>query len=194
MTVPVSANTPITRAEFTETFRSQVTDPVNAIPKWHASSNPAGGNVPSGSFSSASPVLLSSVLLNGPTITSSPVASELAGFTAVSASLAASHLQNTAIILSRARQVRLVKYYNDTVTYGNYVFFDQTAVSHLNSSYQLTTTGISNPSGTLSATGFNLFVTQLQNAVTAARNNTLTFTEQWCHTSCHANHSSRGRR
>lgn len=193
MTVPVSGNTNVVRSDAADTFRVQITNPVNAIPKWHSSNNPAGGNAPNGSFSSASPALLSSVLLPGDIVTTSPVGGELA-LGNVSASATGALLQNTAIVLSRARSVRLIKYYNNSLAGVNSVFFDQTAISHLNSAYQLGATGVPNPSGTLSAGAFNSFVAQLEIAVTNHRNAQLIFTEQWCHSSCHSSHASRGRR
>lgn len=193
MTVPVTGNTNITRADATATFKTQITDPVNALPKWHAGSNPGGANVPLGGLSSASPALLNTVVLNTTTVSLSPIASEVA-LGNVSAGALGSLLQTTAIVLSRARNVRLQKYYNNTVGAGNYIFYDQTNIAHLSPAYQLGATGVPNPSGNLSASAFNTFVTQLQTAVTNHRNSTILFVEQWCHSSCHSSHSSRGRR
>lgn len=193
MPVPVIGDTNATRADATATFRTQITDPVNAISKWHATNNPAGANVPLGGLSSASPALLSAVLLNTNVVTNSPTTAEFT-FSTLSTSALGTLFQNAAIVLSRARNVRLVKYYSDTNSGTNNIFFDQTAVSHLNSAYQLSSTGVTTPTGTVSASAFNTFVSQLQTAVTNHRNATLTFTEQWCHSSCHSSHSSRGRR
>lgn len=191
MTTP---NTDLTRNDVASAFKTQITDVVNALSKWHSGSNPGGANAPlSGSVSSYSPAPLTSSLLASTTVTTSPTAAELV---VGDASLAAVNtlLRNTAIVCSRARMVRLMKYYNNTNAGTNSLLYDQTNLAHLNSTYQLSSLAPTLAAGDASASAFDTFITNLQTAVTNHRNTTLTFTEQWCHSSCHSSHSSRGRR
>jgi hypothetical protein len=99
--------------------------------------------------------------------------------------------------LSKCRNTQLRKFYLDnnspTPAPGD-LLYNVTNPAHLVPIYGLSTTGVTNPSGNLSASGFNTFVTQLQTAVTNHRNTVVTFDEYWCHNSCHSNHSSRSRR
>lgn len=284
MTVPVSGSTDITRADVAATFKTQITDVVNAISKWRAESNPGGANlylivqdlthsfvpvegtqtvtvanpilainsiqaltsdgvsefltidatgisilgnqvtftltfnppyttfVGNGTISykrvttsavagtpiieSTTPAPLTGALLAGNTVSSSPVAGDIA-FGNLSLGAVATLLQNTAIVLSRARLVRLIKQYRSTL--GGYVpmvtAYDTTNHAHLTAAYQLSSTGVTSPSvGDVDASVFNTFVTNLQSAVTSHRNTLVTFTETWCHSSCHSSHSSRSRR
>lgn len=295
MTIPVSQNTNVTRADVAGTFKTQITDVVNAISKWRTESNPAGTNtyvtlvttnhsytpvdgfqtvtvtypilnlisvtarayvyqdfgesgtyttqdiqptgisvsgsqvsftftlgpgeyfIPGGphtirynrvstSSTAGAPIIdpanpptpaaLSSALLAGNTVTSSPAASDLT-LGNISLSAVQTLLENTARVLSRARRVRLIKRYRATLSGYTPLTtaYDETEVAHLSSAYQLASTGVTPlASGNLDASNFNTFVDQLEAAVTAHRNSTLTFTETWCHSSCHSNHSSRGRR
>lgn len=64
--------------------------------------------------------------------------------------------------------------------------------AHLTSTYQTTPTV--SLSGNITATGLDAVVNTVNAAIAAHRNTTVNFTETWCHSSCHSNHSSRGRR
>lgn len=149
---------------------------------------------------STTPSPLSSNLLAGNTVTTSPTAAEIA-LGNLDLSNLATLLQNAAIVCSRARSVRLRKYYNATYIAGSptppasTLVYDVTNVAHLSSAWQLGSTGVANPAaGDVDASAFNSFISQLETAVTTHRNTVVNFTEQWCHSSCHTNHSSRNRR
>lgn len=204
MTVPVSGLTNIIRSEVTDTFNSQVTDVVNAISKWSTSTTaqnaaPAplpgipGGWTQTNTVSSYSPASLNSEMLAGSTVY--PAASVIAGLPLGNASytVLGNLLINTSLVLSRCRNVNLKKYYQDDNS-SNLLLFNVTNPAHMASLYQSSSLGVGFGGGDIDASSFNTFVSQLSAAVTAHRNTTLFFTEQWCHTSCHSSHSSRGRR
>lgn len=204
MTIPVSGGTNVIRSEATDTFNSQVTDVVNAISKWASDTSgqlavPAplpgipGGWTQTNTPSSYSPSALTPLMLPGQQVASSAAVS--AGLTPGPASYTVllNLLTNTSLTLSRCRLVNLKKYYQDDNS-SNLLLFNVTNPAHMISLYQSSSLGVGFASGDIDASLFNSWVSNLSAAITAHRNTTLFFTEQWCHTSCHSSHSSRGRR
>jgi hypothetical protein len=195
--MPRTAGTDITRAGIVDDFYNAITLPVNSAAKWHSGSNPGGviqsGIVAGSTVTNYTPSSLQSNLLSGTTVSTSPTAGELA---VGDASLGAVNtlLRNTAQVLSRSRNVRLMKYYG--TSYGVATLaYDATNLAHMSSSWQIAIGSVpSLGGGEVTASAFNTFITNLTNTVTAHRNTTLTFTELWCHSNCHSNHSSRSRR
>jgi hypothetical protein len=189
MTTP---NTDITAASAVSNFQTLIRDPVNNISgKWTSSSHPGGVAITGyPTLSSATPSTLASALLAGDQITTAPIASSIP---AGDLNLATFRniLLNAASVLGQCRYATLNKYYGSG---ASWIFYNtQSNYAHLNSSYAL---AISTPytSGDVSASVLDNYVLTLQTAVTNWRNTTVTFAEYWCHSNCHSNHSSRGRR
>jgi hypothetical protein len=112
----------------------------------------------------------------------------------VTASTIVTQFRNYASALSRIRKARLIKYYSTTFPANaraeSQVNSDQTEVTSLAEKYatSMADVGVSNVSSAqlISGANINQFVTNLSNAINAARNDTLTFKEYYCHSSCHS--------
>lgn len=173
----------INRSDVISYFQSQITNPINGTGKWATDNDPSAD---ASSYSGSGRLLYQ--MGAGQVLTYGPAGEIPAG--AVSVSTLSYVLKNAATVLSRARMVRLIK---TSYPYSSY-WYDSTTLAHMSSAYQ---TGM----GTADLVGGNVswsqvvaFINSLQGEVTAWRNNTLTFVEYYCHSSCHSNHSSRGRR
>ena len=196
MTVPASPTAPIGRADAATQFRQQITSIVNTLAVWYAESHPGGADPIGGkTLQSATPSTLAAALRNGQIATNGPLTSSMPTGNVSVATLTAV-LTDTAQMLSRVRRTRLVKYYSNTEVGTNAAVWDQTQYAHLSAAYQISSTGVTPPTPGTDATAasYNQFVNNLQAAIAAHRETAVLFTEQWCHTNCHTNHSSRGRR
>jgi hypothetical protein len=112
----------------------------------------------------------------------------------VTASTIVNEFRGYASALSRIRKARLIKYYSTTFPADaraeSRVDYDQTEVASLAEKYatSMNDVGVANVSSAqlISGANINQFVTNLSDAINAARNNTLTFKEYYCHSSCHS--------
>ena len=175
----------ITKGDVVSYMQALITQPVNGTRKWATDNNPTGA------ATSYSPGPLTNYMYAGQVLTYSPGTSEVSGGT-VSLAQTCAVLRNAAQVLSRARNVRLIR---TSYPYSSY-FYDQTVLTHMNSGYQAAIGDFpANPAyGNATVAAINTFVDGLNGVVAAYRNSTLTFVEYYCHSSCHSNHSSRGRR
>lgn len=195
MTIPVTANTDTSRADVTGQFRQQITNPVNTLVVWHSGSHPGGvPPVAGATLSSSTPGPLGSNLNFGTSIFPTFPATTDLPLGAISVSTLGTLMRNAAVLMSRAREVTLIRQYTTGATPN--VVSTQTAIAHMNATWQLGSTAsvINPPAGNVSASAYATFINSLQTLVTNHRNTTVTFTETWCHSNCHSNHSSRNRR
>lgn len=178
--------TDITRDSAVLYMQQLMRDPINALGKW------ASDNDPTGAASSYSPGPLTPNMLPGQTVSSSPLGSEITSTTDIIRTEVCNVLRNAAVILSRCRNVRLVK---TSYPYSSN-FFDVTQATHMNAAYQISSGSLPAdvPAGDISYATLTAFVDSINTIVTNHRNTTLTFVEYYCHSNCHSNHSSRGRR
>jgi hypothetical protein len=193
-----TANTNATRASVVAQFQAIITQPINATSKWSTGANPgstAGGAIgvagtPGNGFV---PDALINIVQPGDVVYAGPYNTDIAAGNA-SVSNTQLVLQNAAIALSASRLVRLLKI---SYPYTSY-FYDATAPTHLNASYQMASapTVPAAPDGTytLSASTLDAYINTLLTAIQINYNSVVTLTEYYCHSSCHTNHTSRGRR
>lgn len=195
MTIPVSGGTNTSRADVTGQFRQEITNVVNTLVVWHSGSHPGGVPPNVGdTLSSSTPGPLGSNLNFGTSIFPTfPATSDLPTG-AISRSTLSSLMRNAAVLMSRAREVTLIRQFTTGVT--NSTVSTQTAIAHMNATWQLASTAsVSDPpAGNVDASAYTTFINNLETLVTNHRNSTVVFTEVWCHSNCHSNHSSRNRR
>ena len=173
----------INRSDVVAYFQAQITNPINAAGKWAADNDPSAA---ASSYSGNGRLLYQ--MDAGQVLTYSPDGDIPVGN--ISVSTLSSVLKNAATVLSRARMVHLVK---ASYPYTSY-FYDATVLAHMTAAYQTGMATADLAGGDVSWTEVVNFITSLQSEVTAWQNTTLTFAEYYCHSSCHTNHSSRGRR
>lgn len=183
----------ITTASAVSNFQNLITIPVNGIAgKWTSTNHPGGIAVPGyPTLSNSVPTPIASALLAGDTMTGAPVAGTL-GSGNISLAVLTSVFVSAASTLSQARNATLNKFYQVGVTQN--LYSSVTNVAHLTTTYAKTTGWPTLSTGDIDSTAFDVYVSALQTAVSDWRNATVTFTEYWCHSNCHASHSSRGRR
>ena len=188
----IASNNSIVKSEITTKFRTEITDIINATGKWHATSWPSGAPSSGGTRGSVTPGVLGDNLLPGETVTTAPLDTDIP-FGDISLSQFILQLRTAASILSRCRNVRLIKMYQTGST--NATEYDVTAPAHMSSAWEKAAGTFSSiPGGDVSASAVLTFINTLNAEISAHRNSVVTFTENWCHSNCHNNHSSRNRR
>jgi hypothetical protein len=107
--------------------------------------------------------------------------------TNVTASTLVNNFRGYANLLSRIRNVRLLKWYQIQGDVRNRLDFDQTNITNLNTTYATDIIGDTVPSSdvTISASDLDTFVNSLATAVNTKRNDTVTIEEFYCHSNCH---------
>jgi hypothetical protein len=111
--------------------------------------------------------------------------------TNVTASTIINNFRSYANLLSRIRNVRLIKYYQQQGNQRARTDFDQTTVTNLNANYawpraDIDAGGIGvGGEANINVAQLNRFVTYLSDNISAYRNNTVTVEEFYCHSNCH---------
>ena len=108
----------------------------------------------------------------------------------VTASTITNNFRSYATLLSRIRNVRLLKWYQNQGDPRSSLTYDSTQLANLNSNYQVDLSGTgSNPvtDNIITASGLDTFVGQLSTAINNNRTNTITVEEFYCHSNCHGN-------
>jgi hypothetical protein len=107
--------------------------------------------------------------------------------TNITASTLVANFKGYATLLSRIRNVRLVKYYQSQGDPRASITYDETQMTNLNGDF-ITTFNTNNDPGVdtvISATVLDDFVTNLSVAINANRTSTVTIEEFYCHSNCH---------
>jgi len=108
--------------------------------------------------------------------------------TNVTASTIVSNFRGYATLLSRIRNVRLLKYYQIQGDPAARLDYDSTNMTNLNSSYAADMTSYGFSTGdSINASDLDQFVGNLAGAISGNRSNTVTVTEYYCHSNCHSN-------
>ena len=110
--------------------------------------------------------------------------------TNVTASTITTNFKAYATLLSRIRNVRLLKWYQIQGDVRNRLDYDQTNMTNLNGDYAAS---MGNPAVTtwpssedsINAASLDAFVYQLQTAINNNRTSTVTIEEFYCHSNCH---------
>ena len=106
----------------------------------------------------------------------------------ISASIIKDVFKTYASNLSRIRKVRRIVYYNDNGTQN--VTSDVTDLARMTSDYGISSTEDRNyqpeSSSTINASNLDSFVEELSKAISANREDTVTLSEYYCHSSCHS--------
>jgi len=109
--------------------------------------------------------------------------------TNVTASTIINNFRSYAVLFSRIRNVRLLKWFQVQGDVRARLDYDTTNITHLNSAYEATMSGIGGPDMnagvTISASALDQFVDQLSTAVQNSRGSTVTIEEFYCHSNCH---------
>ena len=109
--------------------------------------------------------------------------------TNVTASTLVANFKSYATLLSRIRNVRLVKYYQNGGDTRSTITFDETQMTNLNADFaaDMGAVGVFNTiSGfTAVAADIDLFVSALSTAINNNRTSTVTIEEFYCHSNCH---------
>ena len=111
--------------------------------------------------------------------------------TNVTASTLVSNFRSYATLVSRIRNVRLLKWYQIQGEPRAQLDYDSTQMTNLNSNYQYdmeaTQSGSLKPesNGSISASNLDAFVASLGTAVNTNRLSTVTIEEFYCHSNCH---------
>jgi hypothetical protein len=111
--------------------------------------------------------------------------------TNVIASTLVTNFRNYATLISRIRNVRLLKYYQSQADPKATTTFDQTQMTNLNSNYaydmNANQSGSLKPesNGTVSAYNIDAFVSSLGTVINTNRLSTVTIEEFYCHSNCH---------
>lgn len=179
----------------TDQFRTQITDAVNALPKQASDTgNFFGYNSPYIGYLAGDDYGGVPPLQAGQTLTTSPLGVDVAGAN-VSASVLVTLFQNTASVLTSARNYQVLKTYLSI--YGNSAALYGPALGNLTSPYRASPGSFAvglTANTNVNAVALDAVVNTVDAAIAAVRVSTVTFNETWCHTSCHSSHSSRSRR
>ena len=146
-------------------------DGYNAGIVWHAGNNPFQNTaIPlAGGTSSGYPQTLAADISD----------------TNVTASTITTNFRAYAVLLSRIRKVRLLKWYQIQGDVRAQVNSDQTNITSLNSDYQASMTGGPASGNIVDASDLDDFVDALSTAINASRLSTVTIEEFYCHSNCH---------
>lgn len=211
--------TDISKALAMDQIRSIMVTPLNTLTKWASDNDPSGGAV-GATTSTFDPNILSDNLNVGQSLVSGPTLSgtlnyvELTTVTALLLGLTQSHtltlpfslnivkaelisiIQQTAVILSRLRNVHLQKFnYPYDVAY-----YDVTSPAHMLSTFAMSLASIPAPApglftNTVLLADLQAYCNALKTTLETWQNTTLLYTEKYCHSNCHSNcHGNRGRR
>ena len=110
--------------------------------------------------------------------------------TNVTASTITTNFKAYATLLSRIRNVRLLKWYQIQGDVRNRLDYDQTNMTNLNGDYAAsmgnpTVTTWPSSEDSINAASLDAFVYQLQTAINNNRTSTVTIEEFYCHSNCH---------
>jgi hypothetical protein len=109
--------------------------------------------------------------------------------TNITASTLTTNFRAYARLLSRIRNVRLLKWYQIQGDVRASLSSDESNITNLNNDYakDMSTEGSSIPSAdnTVSASELDAFVTSLSTAISGNRNSQVTIEEFYCHSNCH---------
>lgn len=108
--------------------------------------------------------------------------------TNVTASTIVNNFRQYANLLSRIRQVRLLKWFQIQGNTRARLDFDQTNITNLNGNYAANIVGTNVPDTGVVVSGANLeaFVASLSSAINTNRTSTVTIEEFYCHSNCHS--------
>jgi len=189
-------------------FQATITAVVNGLSKIAAdTTNPFFYNAPVAGVYSSDDFGGVVPLSSGQSITPSPQTGDIPAGNIVASALV-TLFQNTAVALSQVRTYSLVKWYNTGVNVfqveyastGHAVMGGSpwAGIEYMNflAAYQMAPPAIvSGPNyPNVDASDLDAVVASVFAALTAHANTTVLMNEYWCHTSCHASHSSRARR
>lgn len=160
----------ITKANITEAMAA-VRDSYNSSIYWHSGNQPFQTDITGGNASGYS---------------TQSFADDISD-TNVTASTITTNFRSYANLLSRIRNVRLVKYFQNQGDPRSRIDFDETHLTNLNSNYAADMGTVSGPSGeqTISASALDSFVSSLSTAINNNRTSTVTIEEFYCHSNCH---------
>lgn len=188
----IASNNNINKVEVTTRFRTDVTNIINGYSKWHSTNWPSSAPSSGGTRQSATPGVLGDNLLPGAVVTTKPLDTDIP-YGDVNLGQFVLQLRTAASILSRCRNVRLIKNFKTGST--NNTEYDQTSLAHMTATWEKAVGTFSNlASGDVSPSAVLAFIAALDAEIAAHRSSTVTFTENWCHSNCHSNHSARNRR
>lgn len=109
--------------------------------------------------------------------------------TNITASTLVTNFKSYATLLSRIRNVRLLKYYQIQGDVRGRTDFDQTTMTNLNANYaaDMGAVGIFNTISDFTAVAADIdsFVSALSTAINTNRTSTVTIEEFYCHSNCH---------
>jgi len=164
-----TAGSNITKANITASMAA-LADTFNSGITWGSDNQPFQTDITGGSTSGYSQSLASDI--SDTNVTASTIVASFVGY---------------AKLLSRIRQVRLIKWYQVQGDPRNYSTYDSTNITNLNSNYETIFAMDYNPAagGTISASALDDFVNYLSNGIGSNRVNTVTIDEYYCHSNCH---------
>jgi len=105
--------------------------------------------------------------------------------TNVTASTITTNFRAYATLLSRIRNVRLLKYYQIQGDIRAQTDYDTTNMTNLNNDYRATMTGGPSSDNIIDASDLDDFVSALSTAINDNRTSTVTIEEFYCHSNCH---------
>jgi hypothetical protein len=105
--------------------------------------------------------------------------------TNITASTITTNFRAYAVLLSRIRSVRLLKYYQIQGDVKAQVNSDQTNITNLQDSYKKDMTGGPASDNIIDASDLDDFVSALSTAINNNRTDTVTIEEFYCHSNCH---------
>jgi hypothetical protein len=105
--------------------------------------------------------------------------------TNITASTITTNFRAYAVLLSRIRSVRLLKYYQIQGDVRAQVNSDQTNITNLQDSYKKDMTGGPASDNIIDASDLDDFVSALSTAINNNRTDTVTIEEFYCHSNCH---------
>jgi hypothetical protein len=109
--------------------------------------------------------------------------------TNVTASTIVSNFRSYATLLSRIRNVRLLKWYQIQGDVRAQLNSDETQITNLNNDYRYdmsgTGTNVPDVFADIVASSLDSFVNSLSSQINDHRNNTVTIEEFYCHSNCH---------
>jgi hypothetical protein len=105
--------------------------------------------------------------------------------TNITASTITTNFRAYAVLLSRIRSVRLLKYYQIQGDVRAQVNSDQTNITNLNNDYRAAMSGGPDSGNIVDASDLDDFVSALSTAINNNRTSTVTIEEFYCHSSCH---------
>jgi hypothetical protein len=105
--------------------------------------------------------------------------------TNITASTITTNFRAYATLLSRIRNVRLLKWYQVQGDPRNTLNYDATNITNLNNAYRVDMTGGPASENVIDASDLDDFVNALSTAINNNRTSTVTIEEFYCHSNCH---------